>query len=453
MSLNSILSIARSALLTHQKAQEVTGHNISNAYTEGYTRQRLRIQAAPPLVTSWGTVGRGVVEQGVERIRDRYLDATYRAEAGSLGRSDTLRTLLAGIESIFGEPSESGLAAALDAFFSAFAELANDPSSLAARTLVQSAGRRLARQFNLVAGGIAEAQSKALAQLRGTVDEVNSLARRIAQLNVEILAGGGIAQSAPDLADQRDQLLDRLSQLATVRVLHNDNGTLSVVAGDTMLVEGGMSRSIAVQAAGSGFQLITDGNTPFAAGGGQLDGLLEFLNVRAGDLSARLDQLAAALVSEVNALHQTGVTPGGASGTNFFDPAGTTALTIALDPAIAASALAVAAGNTAAPGDNSVALAISQLRGTGIAALGGASAGEYLADLVSYLGNSVRDLDAEATVARSLVAAAEMQRQSVSGVSLDEELTALMVHQQAYTAAARVVSVANEMMDDLLHMV
>jgi flagellar hook-associated protein 1 FlgK len=453
MSLNSILSIARSALLTHQKAQEVTGHNISNAYTEGYTRQRLRIQAAPPLVTSWGTVGRGVVEQGVERIRDRYLDATYRAEAGSLGRSDTLRTLLAGIESIFGEPSESGLAAALDAFFSAFAELANDPSSLAARTLVQSAGRRLARQFNLVAGGIAEAQSKALAQLRGTVDEVNSLARRIAQLNVQILAGGGIAQSAPDLADQRDQLLDRLSQLATVRVLHNDNGTLSVVAGDTMLVEGGMSRSIAVQAAGSGFQLITDGNTPFAAGGGQLDGLLEFLNVRAGDLSARLDQLAAALVSEVNALHQTGVTPGGASGTNFFDPAGTTALTIALDPAIAASALAVAAGNTAAPGDNSVALAISQLRGTGIAALGGASAGEYLADLVSYLGNSVRDLDAEATVARSLVAAAEMQRQSVSGVSLDEELTALMVHQQAYTAAARVVSVANEMMDDLLHMV
>jgi flagellar hook-associated protein 1 FlgK len=453
MSLNSILSIARSALLTHQKAQEVTGHNISNAYTEGYTRQRLRIQAAPPLVTSWGTVGRGVVEQGVERIRDRYLDATYRAEAGSLGRSDTLRTLLAGIESIFGEPSESGLAAALDAFFSAFAELANDPSSLAARTLVQSAGRRLARQFNLVAGGIAEAQSKALAQLRGTVDEVNSLARRIAQLNVEILAGAGIAQSAPDLADQRDQLLDRLSQLATVRVLHNDNGTLSVVAGDTMLVEGGMSRSIAVQAAGSGFQLITDGNTPFAAGGGQLDGLLEFLNVRAGDLSARLDQLAAALVSEVNALHQTGVTPGGASGTNFFDPAGTTALTIALDPAIAASALAVAAGNTAAPGDNSVALAISQLRGTGIAALGGASAGEYLADLVSYLGNSVRDLDAEATVARSLVAAAEMQRQSVSGVSLDEELTALMVHQQAYTAAARVVSVANEMMDDLLHMV
>jgi flagellar hook-associated protein 1 FlgK len=453
MSLSSILSIARSALLTHQKAQDVTGHNIANAYTEGYTRQRLRIQAALPLATPWGTVGRGVTDLGVERLRDRYLDATYRYEAGNLGRSDTLRMLLARIESVFGEPSENGLGAALDAFFNAFSELASDPSSSAARTLVQSTARSLVRQFNSYASGIAQARSDAIVQLRSAAEEVTSLASQIAQLNAQILASGGIANSAPDLADQRDRWIDRLAQLATVRVIENDNGTVSVIAGDTLLVEAGNARGVAVQASGSGFQLVTDGNVAFAPGGGELAGLLEFIDVRAPDIASRLDTLAGAIVTAVNGIHRTGVTPGGNTNTDFFDPSGTSALTIALAAPIAGSPLAIAAGTTIAPGDNSVALALAQLRGSNLPALGGATPGEYYTDLAAYIGSAVRDADGEAAVARSLVTAADMQRQAVSGVSLDEELTALMVHQQAYAAAARIVSVANEMMDDLLNMI
>jgi flagellar hook-associated protein 1 FlgK len=180
--------------------------------------------------------------------------------------------------------------------------------------------------------------------------------------------------------------------------------------------------------------------------------LLDVGNVTLPGIQTDLDRLAAAVVAQVNALHQTGTTPGGLTGTDFFDPAGVTARSIALAAAVAASPAAIAAGATANAGDGAIALSLAGLRTTTIPALGG-SAGEFYDGLVARIGSFTRDASEQARASSILVANADARRSSVSGVSIDEEMVTLIAQQQAYTAATRLVRVADEMLDDLLRMV
>ena len=143
MSLNSILSIARSALAMQQRSVDVTSHNIANAGTEGYRRQRLELSAEDPLRTAQGTIGRGVTADGVTRARDQFLDTSFRQESRLLGRFDTTNQLLSGVETIFDDSNGNGLGSGLDALLAAFGDLANDPSSASARGLVVQSAQAL----------------------------------------------------------------------------------------------------------------------------------------------------------------------------------------------------------------------------------------------------------------------------------------------------------------------
>jgi flagellar hook-associated protein 1 FlgK len=160
---------------------------------------------------------------------------------------------------------------------------------------------------------------------------------------------------------------------------------------------------------------------------------------------------AGALVTEVNAIHRTGYTPGGATNTDFFDPAGTTAGTLALTAPIAASATNIAAGATNAPGDGSIALQIAGLAGTGVLSLAGKSLREFYVEIAAGVGLEVRNAMEDADTQQELVDYADLRRSSVSGVSVEEEMVALIAQQQAYSAAARLVRVADEMMQDLMN--
>ena len=204
MSLTSLLSIARTALLTQQKAIDVTGHNIANASTEGYSRQRLNLEPATPLQSPIGQLGRGVTAAGIERMRDQFLDASYRKEKGDLGSFGTASDLLGQIEAIFGEPSGTGLSNGIDQLFSAFGDLANDPTSKTARTLVVQAGSGLSQSFQATDRRIADANTDVTDRMRGAVAEVNQIVSQLADLNVRIQAGTTGNREAPDIKDQRD---------------------------------------------------------------------------------------------------------------------------------------------------------------------------------------------------------------------------------------------------------
>ena len=454
MTLISLLGIARSALLTHQRALDVTGHNVANAMTPGYSRQRLDLVPASPLNMPSGMMGRGVTDAGVSRVRDWLLDSSVHRESGMLGQSQTLGHFLGQVEAAINEPSEYGVSAALDGLFNAFSELANDPSSSVHRGLVQQHARRLVDQLHQLDSSIVETSQNALAEMRATVEDVNRLASEIAGLNQQILAAAGPLHSAPDLEDQRDLLIDQLSESMGVRVLRRDDGTVGIAAGDTLLVDGGSARVLEVRAlAGGGTGVGIQGGADVNPRSGSLQGLTDVINVELPGLRSSLDQFAAALVAEVNAIHRTGFTRSGANNTDFFDPAGVTAYTIDLSAAVQSSGDAIAAGATPAAGDGDVALQLGSLRATPLAALGGVSMGDFYVETVTSFGSTVLDVTQTAAAHRTLVERAQMMRASSNGVNVDEEMVLLIAQQQAFAAASRLVTVANQMVEDILRMV
>jgi flagellar hook-associated protein 1 FlgK len=309
-------------------------------------------------------------------------------------------------------------------------------------------------RFHQIDGEINRSLKDAAAQLQSDVNEVNQLTHQIADINSRILALGGSTAQAPDLADQRDQAIDRLSQLIGTRVLPRSDGTTAVLAGDALLVDGSRVQDLSVMTLpGGGYGIATSGGAAVDPQSGSLEALTTFTTTTLPGIRAKLDQLAQAMVTDVNAIHQTGFTQSGATNTNFFDPAGVTAGTIKLSAAIQADPGEIAAGSTAAPGDNSVALKLAALARTGSLGLGGATMRDFYADLAGSVGSAVSDAADTADIQSTLVSRADMQRSSISGVSIDEEMTNLISQQEAYSAAARLIRVADDMMQDLMNLI
>jgi flagellar hook-associated protein 1 FlgK len=455
MSLSSFLSIARSALIAHRMAMDVTANNIANAQTPGYTRQRAELANQPPLWTAFTPIGRGVTVVSIERVRDTFFDASVRTQSGVLGRSTTLRDFLAPVEAALQEPTDDGVAAALDSVFEAFADLANDPAGRTTREQARAAASRLVDRLRGVDAQLRESEAGALERLRTEVDEINAMAAEVARLNADVLASKGASGASPDLADLRDRLVDRLSERFGLKVSIQSDGSLTVVAGNAVLVDRGTHVALEVRSLPGGTWGVAaqGGAGTIDPRGGTVGGLLELVNQTLPGLHGRLDTLVASVVSEFNAIHRAGTTLTGATGVDFFDPAGVTAGSMALSAAVAASTDAIAASATGAPGDGGAALRIAGLGRNAIAALGGSTLREYVVSIAVGLGvtagAAARDAEAAAVVLDHL----DAQRQGISGVSVEEEMARLIEQQQAYAAAARLLAIAEEMIDEVLRAV
>jgi flagellar hook-associated protein 1 FlgK len=277
----------------------------------------------------------------------------------------------------------------------------------------------------------------------------------VAQLNLEIVAASAGGASAPDLEDARDLLLDELSGLVGTRVLPRGDGSVAVIVGDALLVEGAFPQRLEVRTVpGGGFAAAIVGSVRnLLPGGGVLGALSDLSTGGIPGVRSELDRLAAGLVATINAIHAAGTTLGGATGIDLFDPAGVTAGSLNLSAAVRANPQDIVAGATRAPGDNAVALQLAGLRNTAVASLNGGTIGEFFTGLVFNVAAIVRDADQGARIGEQIVAGLTARRASISGVSSDEEMVNLIVQQQAFSAAARLVTVADELMQDVLRMV
>jgi flagellar hook-associated protein 1 FlgK len=421
------LQTALSGLLAEQQALDVAGHNIANANTEGYSRETAVMQPNQPIVipainpqTGRGVqLGTGVSIATYTRIRNVYLDAQYRTQNSSLGASTTQSEELQQAQGAFNEPSSSGIASQLSAFWSAWSSLANSPNSEAARQGVVAAGQQLANTFNQLSAQLTTLSSQAGAQyaaVTGPTGEVQDYANQIAQLNGQIRQAEEAGQQPNDMLDRRDLLLDKLSTLANVTVTQKPDGTDTVTFGDAAkpIVEG------------------TTATWPQAltpAAGGQLGALLG-LTAPGGALTSlgtTLDGVAAALAGSVNALHTS---------TPFFSGATAATLKVALSPS------EVQTSSTGSAGGNNVALAIAGLRG--------GTADQSYSALVEQVGAAVKTAQDEKVNAQTTVTTINNQRQSVSGVSLDEEMTNLITFQRGYQASARTLTAMDSMLETLI---
>ncbi|MEO8452342.1 MAG: flagellar hook-associated protein FlgK, partial [Gemmatimonadota bacterium] len=229
MSLSSLLSIARGALLAQQRAVDVIGHNIANAETPGYTRQRVMLSAAAPqTIPPLGQIGRGVTITGIQRARSGFLDDSFRSESGLEARYTTLHQTLDQVSGILAEPTDSGISASLDDLIGSFQSLASNPTDGASRAVVVASAVSLADKLHSIDTRLQDVANNIDAQLQESVRDANSAITEISSLNSQIRAAGG---AAPDLLDRRDQLIDKLSDIVSVRVIPQGQGTVNVLVG------------------------------------------------------------------------------------------------------------------------------------------------------------------------------------------------------------------------------
>lgn len=463
-SIGSLLSIAGSALSAHQTAIVVTSNNVSNADTVGYSRQTAVLATGPTTRESPGEIGSGVRVLDIQRQRDSLLDATYRRERANASGFTLHQEQLDQLQGVFGTLSGSGIDDALDAFWSAWSDLANQPGNPTSQRLVRDAGDRLAVLLNDASAQIRNVQDSVTGRLVRDTAEFNRLAKRVAELNRDITIAEAGGQSAPAVRDERDRALDALAELAPIRVVERDNGTMGVLLDGTTIVDGDAVRELEVSAGPPPALHIAGTTGAIASPGGALGSSLELLGKVIPDTVAQLDALADGLVTAVNDLHATGP-----SGAPFFEPApaagSISAANIRISDQIAADPSLINAGvNDADTGssDNRLALAMAGLRDSPVtitvasgsyAGVTTATFGDYYNGVVTGLGTLTQAAGQSATVYGTLADQADARRSSVSGVSTDEELVALMGHQQAYAAAAHLVSVADEMAQTILDMV
>jgi flagellar hook-associated protein 1 FlgK len=425
------LQTALRGILAHQQAIDTTSHNVANANTEGYSRQEAVMDPteAYEVITGTGTVGHlgtGVTVEGYRRIRDSFLDLQYRAQAMQVGDQATRSTQLDQVELALSEPSDNGIAAQLSQFWNGWADLSNSPDDVAARQALIDQAKNLAASFKTVDTQLTTVKSQATAEytaLTGPGGDVLATANEIATLNAAIKQFTSNGDSPNDLMDRRDNLLDKLSNLAQVRVTDLGNGSINVDFGDA-------ATPLVSDTTVTWPQTLT---TP----GGKLGALIDV--AKAGgvidsyrtDLNATVKSLADA----VNTLHN----PGG-TGTDFFAyTAGSEAATLSVNVTTAT----VRTSTTGAAGANDIALAITGLRG--------GTPDKLYSAFVTRIGGDLQNAQRGEANANVLLNSIEDRRQSTSGVSMDEEMTNLVRFQRGYQASARTMSTMDQMLDTLIN--
>lgn len=457
------LEISRRGLAAGQTGMEVSGHNVANANTPGFTRQRPVLAASDPYtMPSRGKpvaalqVGTGVTVEQIERIRDGFLDGQIRTETGSLGNWETQRDALSEVETIFMEPSDTGLNTLLSNFWNSWQELSKNAENSPIRAALVQNSVSLANGINHMHRMLETVKTNQRELANICINDINSKARQIADLNKQIVNIKVAGDQPNDLLDRRDLLLDELARLTNFEVAENADGSIRVDIGTFNLVDG-TDYSAIEQIAGWTPPQPWDQSPYDQITSGQLRGIKDVLAKLQG-YADDLDRLASTLITEINGLHKAGYGLDGSSGLNYFT--GTGAADIAVNSDIINDLNKVAAALTGdadgdgacdAPGDGSNALALAQLQNESIAGLGGITFGNFYKNLTARLGVDTQESSRMAENQQALVDQLSSRRESISGVSMDEEMTSLIQYQYAYQGAARVITVLDEMLDTLIN--
>lgn len=455
--LSDILNTGKQALLIQQLAMQVIGHNTSNVNTEGFSRRRLDLSTALPgqNFKMWH-VGSGVDISYLGRIRDTLIDKQIRENLTTLGYWNRQDETLERIEEIFDDLEGTGISTELELFWSAWQDLSNEPEEASARLSLLQKAQSLSSSVRRTYSALNEQRRTLDEQIVGLIDEVNGITSQISVLNVQIVNTERAAEEASDLRDQRDLLLDKLASLINITTEENSDGAVNVYTGGTILVQ--LDRAIGLSAVARGTDgymvssiAVSEGGMPIEFKSGEIKSLL---NLRDNEIVTKMEELdafAVTLAQRVNEVHRTGYGLTNTNGIEFFSPDVTGAADLRVSALITDDPSRIAtAASPDAPGDNSIALLIADIQQEKLLEDGRYTLDEYYRNMVLSLGATRAYAANQQTVEQSAYDNLENRRQSVSGVSMDEEMTRLIQVQQAYEAAAKVIKVVDEMTETLL---
>ncbi|AIQ14818.1 flagellar hook-associated protein FlgK [Paenibacillus durus] len=510
------LETSKRALLVNTASMQTMGHNISNANTEGYTRQRVNISASRPI---WqmgmtksqapGQLGTGVQYDSITRVRDSYLDLQYRRENQTLGSYDVMNTAMTAIQNIVNEPSDTGLSSVMDDFWNSWETLNRDPSLLSARVAVVGTAQNFTDTLKHISESLTNVTTDTDANIDKKIIEANDLINNIAQLNTIIRDNESFGDHANDYRDQRDLLIDKLSSIVDVQVVEDTEGMVSITSAGVNVVNGADTTALTAanaQTATAGqlngyVRSLQEADTIR----NQLNGMIQTLvtgqvqvtldngYVTPADMTALNDvtleggatilagttipagsRITSPMTVEVdgfNGLHELGYTlsdPATAGIPFFVSPGGGpfTIDNIAVNPEIANNTDKIAASskyetvggvNKTIRGNSDVAIALVGLRDAvfqfpaNLTSLSQGTTDDFFRALTADLGLRAQNIERNFENETSLTTALQMQRQSVSGVSMDEELSDMIRFQQAYNASARVMTSVDEMLDKVIN--
>jgi len=534
-------NIARSGLFAAQKALNTVSHNIANANTEGFTRQRLEMHSSNPdaFPGKPGVIGTGVDTEHVQQIRDEFMDFKFRKEQTSAGEWGAKETVLKNIEAILNEPSESGIREVLDQFFSSIQELNKTPESLTTRALVRQRGIALAKTLGGMYETLEKTQRDLNFEVRTNVSEINGYADRVAEFNRVIYQTELNGSSANDIRDQRNLLLDKMSELADINYYEDSLNRFHVDINGHKIVSHYRADHLVTKERTTKknefdveklLEVEWESGATFNITSGKIKGILDMRdNIEGMDKGIpyyldKLNEFADTLSEEINRVHKTGYDLRGGTGVNFFtvnnkstaeyeaeilasgfngDPAvdvtsqvmtGTSStkttaendkiirdniaqivkntpdfkgksikplsngrfvvadrrraseLTISKDVEDELEKLATSDRLAGVPGNGANALRIGDVRHN-VALYDWGSADDFVKALVSNLGVDTQQSTRISENSEVLLNFIKTNKMSVSGVSLDEEMSEMVKFQHSYNANARMINTMDEMLD------
>jgi flagellar hook-associated protein 1 FlgK len=450
MSSFTVFEIGKSALLAARRTMDVTSHNVANAATPGYSRQSVILE---PLIQREAQIsGVGVRAAQIVRARDAFLDAVLRSETGKKSAFSVEKDVMDNIQVIVAEPSDNSIRFTVEAFWASWQGLSIDPTSVSARASVTERGRSVVDMFGHMDGQLESLAVDIEANIAAIVSRVNTLADRAVSLNGEIARAIARQEPVGDLLDRRDLILDEISEITGATVSRLDDRTMYVRVGigGFPVVDGlnSYKLEVAYPSGVTEFRWVDSAGNPQAIDTmrGRLGGLKTARDELVGSFKQDLEDLFSDIVDAVNTQHALGYAPDGTQTGDFFtvgnpgDYLGSTevAAGIVADPSTIA-----ASSSATDPLDGGNALAIAD-------ALESDCVDQWTA-MIGSLGAVGQKIQSGFETEELLVKELQNRRDSVSGVSIDEEMANLVREQHAFNAASRLITTADEMMDTIIN--
>ena len=455
------LNIATNTLRTQSDVLNITAHNIANANTPGYSRQEVELSPVVDLSRAGlrmaGTIpaGLGVEVDNISRIRNILYDDIYRKENQNLNFNVTTQNLLNQIEILFDEPSDRGLSGIIDSFFNGWLDLANDSQNMAARQSLSSTAVELTGRMKRIYDALMVMREDINVQILTIPNEINRISEEIADLNVAIRKTEVSGQTANDLRDKRDLLVDELTQYADARMVEREDGTAMVLVGNNVVVEGGTWRTISVESAPINDEgmtntfIVAEDGSEYEPTSGELGALLNVRDNIIITIMGELNTIAESIVDTINTAHVAGYGLDGESGRYFFDPDTNKAYNISLSDDISdLSHIAVSGDGT--PGNNTNAININNLKSEKV--IDGFTINEYYNAMISDLGVLARSASEGRANHELLLNQIDNARETIKGVSIDEEMVHLIQAQRIYQSASRVIVVVDQLLEEVVNL-
>ncbi len=450
MSVNKLMDIANRSLQAYQGALTATSNNIANAGNKDYSRQRVILTSEPPDRGTGLNYGSGITLSGIQRIRDVFIDSQRYQYNSKQASAEKHSNILAKMETLLSEPSEAGLSNLMNSFFNSFEELSADPTSMPLRNNVLNAAQRFTDKLNTLYGGYSSLQDDLRNEAQIYVNDLNDYLEQIQNLNKEIFASQTRGSDANELQDERTRIINELSQIANITVQTNSDSSVSISIGGIFAADRLHHLEFALEEQNGTLKIVTEkDNVSMSLNGGKLYGTTRIYNEIIPSYLTALDDIGNGIMDNVNTAHNAGYTFTDPPQTSidFFDSYTNGLLSI--NQNILDDAAMIAISSDGNDGNNDVALEIAALKDQDL--INGTSIMDTYSAFVNDLANEKLLQDENASSFQLVINQLEGQVSEISGVSIDEEMVNVLKYQKSFDAAARLVRVADELMQTLLN--